>query len=177
MRAMLTRLRPRRFASYSAASARAYHSAPLSPACQPATHIFSYSLLVKSREHFGLTVEELADSAIRVQEPADRRVIFQTAEPFRGYRTHDIQPLGNWRTVGAEPAVDHGPGERVPGQVHEVIVELRPVIVSGAHVHGLVVVEKVEREGQHAAIALQLEVERRGTSKRRKEGEPRKGAG
>jgi hypothetical protein len=38
---MLTRLRPRRFASYSAASARAYQSALLSPACQPATPIDS----------------------------------------------------------------------------------------------------------------------------------------
>ena len=34
-------LRPRRFAWYSAASARAYHSALLSPACQPATPIDS----------------------------------------------------------------------------------------------------------------------------------------
>ena len=122
------------------------------------TQISAYSLLVKSWKHFGLTVEELADSAVRVQESADHRVIFQTAEPFRGYRTHDIQPLGNRRTVGAEPAVDHGPGERVPGQVHEVIVELRPVIMFGAHVHGLVVVEKVEREGQHPAGALVLAI-------------------
>jgi hypothetical protein len=38
---MLMRLRPRRFASYSAASARAYHSALLSPACHPATPIES----------------------------------------------------------------------------------------------------------------------------------------
>ena len=38
---MLMQLRPRRFASYSAASARAYHSALLSPACQPATPIES----------------------------------------------------------------------------------------------------------------------------------------
>ena len=38
---MLTRLRPRRFASYSAASARAYHLVLLSPGCQPATPIES----------------------------------------------------------------------------------------------------------------------------------------
>src|SRR5918996_2324168 len=38
---MLMRLRPRRIASYSAASARAYHSALLPPACQPATPIES----------------------------------------------------------------------------------------------------------------------------------------
>jgi hypothetical protein len=38
---MLMRLRPRRFASYSAASARAYHSALLSPACHSATPIES----------------------------------------------------------------------------------------------------------------------------------------
>ena len=38
---MLTWLRPRRFAWYSAASARANHRPPLSPACQAATPIES----------------------------------------------------------------------------------------------------------------------------------------
>ena len=49
-------------------------------------------------------------------------------------------------------------------QVDYEVVELRPGIILRTHVHGVVIVQEVEREGKYSPGPLKLEIERGGLS-------------
>ena len=61
-------------------------------------------------------------------------------------------------------------------QIYDAIVEVTPGVILGPHVHGVVVVEKMERERQDPAVALIAEVKRRGAPETGKQGISREGA-
>jgi hypothetical protein len=57
----------------------------------------------------------------------------------------------------------------MPGYVNQMIVELGPRVVERPHVHRLVVVLEMEREGQHSPGALIVEIHRRHAAERGEE--------
>jgi hypothetical protein len=67
----------------------------------------------------------------------------------------------------AESTENSFPGEGIRGQINDVVIEVMPGIIPGSDVHGLVVVQEMERKGQHAIGTLVIQVEWRSAAERR----------
>src|ERR1017187_9042553 len=96
-------------------------------------------------------------------------MVLDPSKPFRRNRTHNVQPPRVPSLGGQQAAKNSARGERIPGQIDDPIVKIMPGVIQGFHVHGLVVVQEVERERQHAVFALIIQIERRGPAERREQ--------
>ena len=95
------------------------------------------------------------------QARGSSRVVADPAPSLRRHRPHHVHPLGDHGRGRGHALEDRAAGERVSVDVDQVVVELRPGVVPGDHVHRVVVVQEVERERPHPARALILQIERR----------------
>src|ERR1019366_4175620 len=119
-------------------------------------------IFVKLGKHAALLLEIGRKLRVGVQAISNLPVVPGPAEALRRNRSHHVQPTRGYPLRSQEAAEDSARGEGIPGQVDDVVVEGPPGIVRRLNVHGAVIVEEVEWEGEHAVGSLVIQVERRG---------------
>src|SRR3990172_2073 len=93
-------------------------------------------------------------------------VELKPSKTFRRNCPHEVHPPRDHSRCCQEATNNNASGKRMLGQLDDVVVEVRPGIIPGSDVHGLVVVQEVKRKGQHAVCPLVTEIECRGPAER-----------
>src|SRR5512140_2767814 len=129
-------------------------------------HIPFYLIEVECGKLGGLLLEVTAEPRIGAEEAKHLGIVLDPPIPFGGNSPDDIHPARDKCIRRSQPVNDRPRRERVLAQIDDVGIELGPGIVPGNDIHRPVIIEKMEREGEDAAITLILEIERSSLSER-----------
>src|SRR6516162_11795203 len=131
--------------------------------------VFSHEVKIIPGKLGGLLFKIGKKLRVLIQSPANVSMIPEPSKPFRRNGPHDVHASRGQPSGRAEATGNRFPGERIPGEINNVIVKVTPGIIPGPDVHGLVVVQEMKWEGKHAVGALVIQVVRCGSAERREQ--------